>query len=292
MHHNEKKKNIAEVFDRSAATYDTVGPKFFTYFGRRMVELTKINPNAHVLDIACGRGSALFPACERLGPHGHIVGIDLSKAMIDATRQDIAKRMISNAEVRVMDAEHLDFPDASFDCILGGFCLFFFPDLLKALREIRRVLKPQGSVMFSTWGKAESRGWHIRLAKKHLPASVDGKPVVQLFSHNMQFEKPSEIQELFRTAGFSSVHTQTEEKNFFYTSEEEWWLVQYSHGMRKILETVEHINGVQGLERFKTDAFEHIRQFKCPEGFRETMKVLFSTANKSASLFINSKKLI
>ena len=60
------------------------------------------------------------------------------------------------ARVRVMDAEHLDLPDASFDRVLCGFGIMFPQIRLGRCSEVRRVLRPAGRVGLSTWKEPES----------------------------------------------------------------------------------------------------------------------------------------
>ncbi len=68
---------IAAIFGRAAPTYDRVGPRFFTYFGSRLVDIAHIPVGAKVLDVASGRGAVLFPAVARVGAAGSVIGIDL-----------------------------------------------------------------------------------------------------------------------------------------------------------------------------------------------------------------------
>lgn len=58
---SQQKQQVSGLFDRVANTFDHVGPRFFSHFGRRLVELARIPSGAHVLDVATGRGAALFP---------------------------------------------------------------------------------------------------------------------------------------------------------------------------------------------------------------------------------------
>jgi len=165
----EQKREMAGVFSRGAATYDQVGPLFFSHFGRRLVELAQIPEGASVLDIATGRGAVLFPAAEAVGPQGHVTGIDLSKDMVKETGREIERRNIKNVQVQVMDAEHLDVPGESFDVVFCSFAIFFFPQLERAVLEMKRVLKPGGRVAVSTWGPLDqSAKWYTDLLESYL----------------------------------------------------------------------------------------------------------------------------
>ncbi len=90
----EQKRETAGVFSRGAATYDRVGPAFFSHFGRRLVELAQIPSGARVLDIATGRGAVLFPAAEAVGPQGQVTRDRPVKGNGGRDRQGDRKREI------------------------------------------------------------------------------------------------------------------------------------------------------------------------------------------------------
>jgi hypothetical protein len=94
------------VFDRAAGAYGTVGPDFFGYFGRRLVDRIGIPRGGRVVDLACGTGAALVAAGEAVGAEGLSVGVDLSVAML---RRAGATDAGSGPQLRLacMDATHL-----------------------------------------------------------------------------------------------------------------------------------------------------------------------------------------
>ncbi len=143
-----KKDILQGVFTRSASSYERI--RYFPIFGEWLVETAQIPKGAKVLDVACGRGAVLFPAAERVGPRGQVTGIDLADGMARETEMEIERRGLNQAEARQMDAENLTFPDSSFDFVLCGFSLQFFPHLQQALSEFRRVLKPSGHIAVTT----------------------------------------------------------------------------------------------------------------------------------------------
>ena len=138
------KANIAGLFNRVAGIYGRVGPDPFAYAGKGLVERIGISEGARVLDVGAGRGANLFPAAERVGLLGEVIGIDLAQQMLLETTGDIELRGLTNASVRLMDAEHLAFDAASFDYVLCGFAIFLFPHLEQALSEFYRVLRTRG----------------------------------------------------------------------------------------------------------------------------------------------------
>ena len=63
------------VFSAAAPSYDEVIP-FFAHWGRSVIARVPLEPGDRVLDVASGRGSTLFPALDRVGPGGQVVGTD------------------------------------------------------------------------------------------------------------------------------------------------------------------------------------------------------------------------
>ena len=166
-----KQEAIVGVFDRAAATYDRVGPQFFTHFGKRLVDSARLVPGQEVLDVATGRGAVLFAAVERVGPSGRVRGIDFSADMVRETMVDIRTAGWQHVTMQQMDAEQLDFEAASFDAVLCGFALWFFPHPYRALDQFFRVLRPGGRVGLTTWTEdCPFLTWFQRELTDSLPA--------------------------------------------------------------------------------------------------------------------------
>ncbi len=278
MDNEEWKQLYQGIFSRSAASYGQVGPAYFQHFGRRLVAFAQIPPGARVLDVACGRGSVLFPVAETIGPAGKVIGVDFSAAMVAETSKEIAARAVPNASVTQMDAEHLQVPDACFDFVLCGFALFFFPQLKQALAEMRRVLVPGGQVAVSTWGRYDQRWeWLDKLIEKYLPPAPKGAEETQ---PGPDFGTPAGVEAILAGEGFRCLRAEVQVEEIAYRSEEEWWSVCWSHGGRKPLEDIERKAGPGGLERYKAEAFECLQTFRTPDGFPERMEVVLAVGQK------------
>jgi ubiquinone/menaquinone biosynthesis C-methylase UbiE len=278
---DRQKERVAGLFGRAAPAYDQVGPRFFAQFGSRLVELAQVRQGETVLDIACGRGASLFPAAGRVGPAGRAVGIDLAESMIDEVSRDIDARGLVNVEAHVMDAEDLRFPPATFDHVLCGFCLFFFPQRERALSEMKRVLKPGGRLAISTWGKIDAQWqWLDDLLDSYLP-EPDPSPE-EGDDKEGDTESPGRMRAVLRQAGFADTGVVAEAHQFTYATEEEWWATQWSHGVRDGLEQIEARLGPEGLARFKSDALQKIRALKQPgsAGIHHVLRVLYTLAVK------------
>lgn len=274
---NEQKRETAGVFSRGAATFGQIGPPVFPYFGHRLVELAQIQSGARVLDIATGRGAVFFPAAETAGSKGHVTGIDLSKEMVKETSREIERRALKNAEVRVMDAEFLEFPNESFDFVFCSFSIFFFPQLERALSELRRVLKHGGRVAVSTWGPDDQRiKWYRELVESYLPEKKTRS--VPQSKAGPVFDTPEGLKAILASAGFTQIEILSESKEFSYTDEDEFLAVLWSHGARRNLEAIERKLGREGLQRFQAEASRHLKMMQQSGGITELISVLFGFA--------------
>ena len=264
----QDKKNILQgVFTRSASNYERI--RYFPIFGQWLVETAQIPKGANVLDVACGRGAVLFPAAERVGSSGHVIGIDLAEGMARETRMEIQRRGLKQAETRQMDAEHLTFPDSTFDFVLCGFSLQFFPHLAQALSEFHRVLKPGGQVAVTTWTDDDARwDWFEDLRTAY-------GAVLKLGSQSL--DKPDEIQTWFSQAGFTDIQIDSKELDMVYLDEEEWWNVEWSISGRAGLEKLSS----EALEQFKAEAFEKAQPLKQANGFHYHLAALCTIARKA-----------
>jgi ubiquinone/menaquinone biosynthesis C-methylase UbiE len=265
-HRRTKKEIIADVFDRAALGYGDLS--YLPLFGRRLVECAQIQPESRVLDVATGRGAILFPAAERVGPGGQVIGIDLSNEMVRQTSAEIARRGLKDVRVQVMDAEDLQFPQSTFDFVLCGFGLFFFPHLRAALAEFRRVLKPGGCLVVSTWGDDDSRwNWYDDLLTKY-------RATVSLRTERL--DRPDSLCRALGEADFSDIQIATQELDWVLPDADAWWAAQWSVSARAGLETLT----LPALERLKNEVFEKIEMLRQPDGFHDRLQAHFACASK------------
>jgi SAM-dependent methyltransferase len=201
------------VFNEVAADYDAEGVGVFAHFGRRLVEATGVAPGQRVLDVATGRGAILFPAAEVAGPTGEVIGIDLAERMVERANAEIRRRALA-ARVLVMDAERLDFPDATFDRALCGFGIMFFPDLPRVLAELRRVLKPGGRLGLSTWRVAYTA---------EIAPVLDQLGVPDPGGHYRPYRTPEELRGVLTGAGFGDISIREASARFHFTNVEQLW---------------------------------------------------------------------
>lgn len=102
-----------------------------------------------VLDIGSGAGTDMFIAALKVGPEGKVYGLDMTEAMIEKARQNIAMMGATNIQVVEGDAGSIPLPDAMFEVVTSNGVLNLVPDKEAAYREIFRILKPRGRIQIS-----------------------------------------------------------------------------------------------------------------------------------------------
>ncbi len=129
--------------------------QFLEPYGFDLVNRLDFHVREKVLDLATGPGEPAMSIARLVGLDGQVVGVDLSESMVALASRLATDRRLSNVSFRVMDAEHLDFPENTFDAVVSrfGFQIFTNPDVVA--REAYRVLRPKGRIGVSVWSTAE-----------------------------------------------------------------------------------------------------------------------------------------
>lgn len=155
--------------------------------GEQAIELMKIPADARVLDVGCGSGWASRVMAEK-ARDGRVVGIDISDAMVQLARESSAS--FSNIEFQVATAEKLPFEDDEFTHAFSMESLYYYADILVALKEIKRVLSQGGLFVSVVDLYEENRPSHQWIDQLKVP--------VQLLSI-------ADYGSLFEQAGFVNV---------------------------------------------------------------------------------------
>lgn len=274
----KSKQQMIDVWDKVSATFGLIGPKYWNFFGNRLVELADIKEGAQVLDIGSGRGASLFPAAKKAGTHGYVTGIDLSEGMVRETLADIGSQRVHNATIIQMDAERLNFNNSYFDNILCGFALGALLQSDNKLNGVLRVLKNDGQVGFSVWGVQEDNKWLVALGNKHL--NIDPPTTKNKNDFNdPDFNVCDWVSTILTEAGFKNIETYAEIENVIYKNEEEWWKEMWSNGVRYTLEKLKNM-GNDKVENFKSEAFEGLQKYKQDNGIFFKRSVVYAFGRK------------
>lgn len=181
----------AAQFDRLAPEYDALG--FLTAAAHALA--AQVSPVGRVLDVATGTGTVALALAER---GAEVVGVDIAPAMLEVARARAAGR--PHLHFTEAEATALPFADAAFDTVTCGAGLFFVPEMVTALREWARVLRPGGEVVYSAFGRGLLGPlpglWRERLASEGVKPGAP--PLGRIGS-------PEAAAELLCEAGFTDI---------------------------------------------------------------------------------------
>jgi len=154
-----------------AGNYAAVAEKITTA-GDLVVERAGVEPGMEVLDVACGTGNASIPAA-RAG--ARVTGLDFAPALLEIARERSADAMVE-IEFVEGDAQELPFEDASFDRVVSVFGHMFAPDHERAAAEMKRVLRPGGTIAFACWTPDGAIGRMFAAITQVVPPPPGGQP--------------------------------------------------------------------------------------------------------------------
>ena len=97
-----------------------------------------------VVDIGCGAGIDTLLAAQQVGPSGRVIAIDMTDAMLEKARAGAAALGLQNVDARKGYAEELPVEDESVDVVISNGVINLAADKVRAISEIRRVLRPGG----------------------------------------------------------------------------------------------------------------------------------------------------
>ncbi len=160
------KDTIEKAYARWAPVYDLVFGAVFEQ-GRHAAIAAAERVGGRILEVGVGTGLSLpyYSADLRL------YGVDISEPMLRKAQQRVNELGLKNVEaLAVMDAEHLDFPDASFDAIVAQYVITTVPHPEATLDEFARVLKPGGEIILVSRVGAEA-GMRRALERWFAPAA-------------------------------------------------------------------------------------------------------------------------
>lgn len=212
-----KKEGIRRLFDSIASDYDRLNHILSLNIDKgwrkkAVRELADVKSPLRVLDVACGTGDFTIEIARKLPDGSEIAGVDISEGMMEIGREKIMKAGVS-AQMSVADCEDLPYDDCTFDRVSVGFGVRNFEHLELGLKEMFRVLKPDGKLVvleLSIPSNPLARWCYLLYFQRILPAiggffSGDRGAYEYLRASVLRFPAPDVFAAMLESAGFSHV---------------------------------------------------------------------------------------
>ncbi|MFZ2450777.1 MAG: malonyl-ACP O-methyltransferase BioC [Methylovulum miyakonense] len=197
------KRKIKQAFSAAAASYDGAA-QLQRRVGTALLQLADLaNQHGTLLDIGCGTGF-LTGELLALSPCQELIALDMALPMLHATRQKLSGH--TNVHYLCADAEALPLADQSVDGVYSNLALQWCGDLQAVFADIRRVLKPDGQLVFSTFGTETLQ------ELKNAWATEDN------YQHVNDFHDETYLIDGLQQAGFRAIHSQRQHHQPRYAS--------------------------------------------------------------------------
>jgi SAM-dependent methyltransferase len=233
---NDAQRRAAFTYNAAADFFDASPLSFWHYFGRRTIELLSLSTGSRVLDVCCGTGASALPAAKIVGPTGEVVGVDLAGELLKLARAKAVQQRLANIQFEAGDILSLRFPAESFDAVICVFGIFFVPDMVMAMNELWRRVRPGGRLAVTTWGlnffePGSTAFW--RSIRDVRPDLYKG------FNPWDRIDTPESLKGVFDKAGVTSAKIVSENRLHPIKSGDDWWAIVLGSGYRG---TVEQLN--------------------------------------------------
>jgi phosphatidylethanolamine/phosphatidyl-N-methylethanolamine N-methyltransferase len=161
-------EDVINTYRRYAPLYDNLFGAVLQDGRNRLAELVCAEKPESILEIGVGTGLML----NRYPEHTRIVGIDLSEEMLIIARSRVAKLTSQQIVLINMDAEQIDFPDNTFDCVTVPYVLSVTPNPHILVSEIRRVCRKGGTILILNHFSGSHFWWFLERAVRSFADKV------------------------------------------------------------------------------------------------------------------------
>jgi len=135
-----------------------------------VLSLLRLEGSERILDIGCGSGATSMAFAEKVGPAGHVLGIDVSGPMLARARARLPAGL--PVDYALADATVYPFDPASFDLLASRFGVMFFADPALSFANMRKALRPSGRLAFACWREPRENPFFmapLQAVYKHVP---------------------------------------------------------------------------------------------------------------------------
>jgi ubiquinone/menaquinone biosynthesis C-methylase UbiE len=171
-----------------------------------LINRADVRTSERIVDIGCGCGAVAIALAEKVGPQGHVLGVDVSAPMLQRARQIAPKD--TPVDFVLADATVYPFELASADLLVSRFGVMFFSEPAVSFANMRKVLRPSGRLTFVCWREPRENPWlmtPLQAVYQHVPKLPQlGPEDPGPFS----FASEPRVRRILTQAGFSNIAMQ------------------------------------------------------------------------------------
>jgi SAM-dependent methyltransferase len=201
------------TFETSRQAYDAFMGRYADRLAPLLIEFGGAQRGERVLDVGCGPGSLTEALSDLLGAE-HVAAIDPSETFAAACAERVPA-----ADVQVGAAELLPWPDDTFDAALAQLVVNFMADADAGVTEMRRVVRPGGTVASCTWDYAGG----MTMLRTFWDAALALDPDTPDEARTMRYHDSNDLRELWLRAGLGAVETDALAVEASYRDFDEYW---------------------------------------------------------------------
>lgn len=195
-----------DAWDDHVSLYEEVFEPLSLSFAQAAAERLEPVSGTRILDVAAGAGGGALALARR---GAAVTAVDASPGMVARMRRR-AEALGLPLDARVMDGMRLDFPGGAFDGALSVFGVILFPDAVRGLEEMRRVVRPGGRIAVVTWTQPHRYELAVHLREAIAGLGAGSAPPAALPAQ-LRFVDPDAFRRLFAQAGLEEVELVTAE---------------------------------------------------------------------------------
>jgi SAM-dependent methyltransferase len=177
--------------------------------GLMAMDRSEISPGDRVLDVGCGCGATSLELARRVGPDGHVMGVDISQPMLERARGAAAQAGLGNVRFAQSDAQTGSLDATSFDVLFSRFGVMFFADPVAAFANLRAALRAGARLSFVCWQAIQENPWMVvpmGAVLQHIPPPPVPAPHAP---GPFAFADPDRVSGILTEAGFDDVRLES-----------------------------------------------------------------------------------
>jgi ubiquinone/menaquinone biosynthesis C-methylase UbiE len=232
---SEATQQAERTYSSAADRFTAPQLSFWDRWGTETVARTGLAPGQRVLDLCCGAGASAIPAAHSVGPHGRVVGVDVSQRLLDLAGARADAEGLTNLELRCADATATGYADGEFDAVVCVFGVFFLPGRVGFTREMWRLVGPDGTLAITTWGP----GWLEPAASVFWDAVRAVEPsLFRGFNPWDDITDPARLLDLYEGADIPHATAEAVAATHRIDSPDDFWVIVMGSGLRATVDAL------------------------------------------------------